>query len=208
MNTQQTLNALAVAAGAWASAVHAQSPITANVGGTPNDGMVCRSGYASAFDGRSLKCSKTSRIVVQLVCANPAFPTLVARTSGNGTPQGEDVCRKSGNSVVFDSDDRIGPNTDFREGVDWVLATANATAISQKTTERDAEEAAAIGGSASDVETVAASAVLNRNAEGILDRASVLLTHFTFATPTAGLINTGSLPTTTSATFVPRALPR
>ena len=64
--------------------------------GTPNDGTSCRSGYTGAFDGTSLKCSKTSKIAVQLVCIDPGFTRYVARVSAGGTQQGEDVCAKSG----------------------------------------------------------------------------------------------------------------
>lgn len=184
-----------------------------NILGTPNDGTSCRSGYTGAFDGTSLKCSKTSKIAVQLVCIDPGFTRYVARVSAGGTQQGEDACAKSGGQVKFDSDDRIGAGSDFVQGTDWVLATADKVKIDEKTVARDLEEAAAFGGTAADVETVAGDNVFNRQANGIIDQASVTLTHFTFAISKGGLVgNQGpiGLPATAKSTsaFVPRSLPR
>lgn len=186
---------------------------TPNVLGTPNDGMVCRNGYTPNFNGTSLKCSKTSKIAVQMICPDPGFDKYVARVVAGGTQEGEDVCAKSGGKVNFDSDDRIGGGTDFTKGTDWVVAKPDKVKIEEKTVARDLEEAAAFGGTAGDVETVAGETVFNRQANGIIDQASVTLTHFTFAKSTGGLVgNQGpiGLPATVNSTsaFVPRALPR
>jgi hypothetical protein len=217
MNSFKTsLIARSIAAACFAAGL--ASPAVAqfralNILGTPDDGMVCRAGYTGVFDGKSLKCSKTSKITVQLVCADPGFNKYVARVVAGGTQQGEDVCIKSGGQVKFDSDDSIGGGTNFTKGTDWELAKADKVKIDEKTAARDLEEAAAFGGTAADVETVAGEPVFNRQANGIIDNASVTLTHFTFAIPTGGLVgNQGpvSLPATANSTsaFVPRPLPR
>jgi hypothetical protein len=184
--------------------------------GTPDDGMACRAGYIGVYDGKSLKCFKTSRITVPLVCADPGFNKYVARVVAGGTQLGEDVCIKTGGLVKFDSDDSIGSGTNFTKNVDWEFAKADKVKIGQKTVARDLEEAAAFGGTASDVETVAADPVLNRQADGIIDNATVTLTHFTFAVPAAGGAAFGNSaspvgqPATANSTsaFVPRPLPR
>jgi hypothetical protein len=205
----KSIFAAAVAAG---SAGPAAAQGVLNVLGTQDDGMVCRTGYVAAFDGRSLKCSKTSRIIVELGCAQPGFDTYVARANAGGTPDGEDICLKSGRREVdIDSDDPIGSGRGFTKGVDYVSAKPKQVMVDQKTAERDREEAAAFGGAAADVETVAADAVMNRNVNGIFDRASINLTHFTFAIPTAGRLQ-GPIgqPATVNSTsaFAPRPLPR
>ena len=213
MNSLKTLVAAAAAVSALSALAQVGSPIAANPLGTPNDGLVCRGGYTGVFDGKSLKCSKTSKIAVQMICPDPGFDTYVARSLAGGTQEGEDVCAKSGGKVSFDSDDSIGGATAFNKGTDWQVAKPDKVKIEEKTVARDLEEAAAFGGTAGDVETVAGETVFNRQANGIIDQASVTLTHFTFAIPTGGLIgNQGpiGLPVTanSTSTFVPRPLPR
>ncbi len=210
----KSILAATIAVGGFTTAAHAQFlTATPDQSGTQNDGLVCRSGYTPNFNGASLKCSKTSKITVQLVCADPGFDKYVARVSAGGTQEGQDVCAKSGGKVSFDSDDSIGGGTNFTKGVDWEFAKADKVKIEEKTTARDLEEAAAFGGTAADVETVAGETVFNRQANGIIDNASVTLTHFTFAIPTGGgLGNQGpvGLPVTSSSksAFVPKPLPR
>ena len=215
MNSFKTLllaKCIAAACVAGGSINPAVAQIVLDASGTPNDGMVCRAGYVAAFDGKSLKCSKTSRIIVELSCAEPGFDTYVARARAGGTPDGEDICTKSGRrEVVIDSDDPLGDGRGFTKGVDYVSAKPKQVMVDQKIAERDREEATAFGGTTADVETVAADPVMNRNVSGIFDRASINLTHFTFAIPTAGRIQ-GPIgqPTTvnSSSAFAPRPLPR
>jgi hypothetical protein len=178
--------ACSLAAGAIGATLTGFTP---NLSGTPNDGMICRLGYAPSFNGTSLKCSKTSSIVVNLACADPAFPKYVVRALGSlGSPEGLDICITT-NGVKVSSTDDISLLT---KGGDYVFAKADQAKITEKTTARDLEEAAAIGGSASDVETEAGVPVPDKNSGGdSKDSAKVTLTHFSFAVKTGGPIIVG-----------------
>jgi len=178
---------------------------TPNVGGTPGDGMVCRSGYTPSFNGTSLKCSKTSKINVKLVCADPGFTDYVARTPGSGgSPSGLDICVRTGGQVTVGSSTNIGPGSNFTQGTDYVFAKADTVKLAQKTTARDLEEATAIGGSAVDVETESGEPVTLFQFVGIIDHSQVTLTHFAFPIKTVGIAGG---PLTSPTPFVPRSLP-
>jgi len=203
----KNLIAAAVAAGGLAAGGMAHAtPLTPNLSGTPNDGMVCRSGYTPSFNGTSLKCSKTSRINVKLVCVDPGFTDYVARTAGSGgSPTGLDICVRTGGQVTIGSSTNIGPSSNFTKGTDYVFAKADTVKLAQKTTARDLEEAPAIGGSAADVETESGEPVTLFQFDGIIDHSQVTLTHFAFPIKTLGGVVGG--PLTSPTPFVPRALP-
>jgi hypothetical protein len=176
-----------------------------NALGTPDDGHICRAGYTASFNGTSLKCSKTSKVVVKLICADAGFPNYVSRAVGsNGTNDGQDVCAR--NTVNITSTSNLDPKTSgLTKGQDFVSAKPNLAAITEKTIARDLEEGVAIGGSAGSVETISAEPVFARQSGGdITDSATVTLTHFSFPVPTAGIIS-GPVGTPAS-TFVPRPL--
>lgn len=163
--------------------------IKPNLPGTPNDGMVCRAGYTASFNGTSLKCSKTSTIVVNLICPDPNFPTYVSRTVGSpGSDKGLDICLNKNGTVVVTSTSNIKP---LVKGSDFEFAKADATKIAEKTAARDLEEAAAFGGTATDVETEAGEAEVNTATGDSKDNAKVTLTHFTFPIRTGGIIVVG-----------------
>lgn len=192
MNTLETLGTALAAAGLATAAFAAPLPgfnssLVPNLLGTPNDGMVCRSGYTAAFTGTALKCSKTSSIVVNLVCTEPSFTTYVSRAAGTpGSPEGLDVCARD--TVVITSTSNLLLLT---KGTDYKFAKADAVKITEKTTSRDLEEAAAIGGAATDVETEGGEPVVNTATGDSKDNAKVTLTHFTFPVRTGGIIIVG-----------------
>lgn len=190
--------AIAIAAGGIATSSIAQSQFVPNIGGTQNDGHICRAGYSPAFNGTSLKCSKTSKVVVNLICTDPGFPNYVSRAQGSvGSNDGEDVCAR--NTVTITSTSNL---SNLTKGQDFVSAKPNLAQITVKTTARDLEEGVAIGGSAASVETISADPVFARQSGGdITDSATVTLTHFSFPVPTVGAI-----PTNPTGAFVPRPL--
>jgi hypothetical protein len=178
------LKSLAAAGICLAAPVFAQS-LTPNRLGTPDDGLICRSGYTGAFSG-SFKCSKAKTISITLECANPTFPTYVIRPAGSaGTPQGRDICTR--NSVSVGSTDSV---VNLVQGQDYVLAAVNPATLTSRTTNLDEEEAKALGlDAAKDVDTIAAEPVVQPDAgAGSRDRANVQVTHYTFAIPTGGAI--------------------
>lgn len=187
--------AVAVAVGGFSTSGMA----AVSASGTPDDGHICRVGYTSAFNGTSLKCSKTSTIVVNLICAEPGISNYVSRVVGSeGSAEGQDICTRD--TVVATSTSNIKR---LIKGTDYVFAKADRGKITEKTTARDLEEGTAIGGSASSVETVGADPVVNTNTSDSKDNASVRLTHFSFPVPTIGIIIG---PATPSSAFVPRPL--
>lgn len=199
MNPLKT-NRIAHAIAAALVAAGVGAPLTSSIAavpnqlGTPNDGMVCRPSYTPSFNGASLKCSKTSRINVKLVCADPGFTDYVARTFGSGgSPDGLDICVKTGGQVSIGSSDNIGPGSNFTKGTDYVFAKADKVKLAEKTTARDLEEATAIGGSAADVETESGEPVTLFQFDGIIDHSQVTLTHFAFPIKTLGIILGGPI---------------
>ena len=153
----------------------------------------------AAFNGTSLKCSKTSIIVVNLICADPGITNYVSRAVGSeGSLEGQDICTRD--TVVATSTSSIKRLT---KGTDYVFAKPDKAKISEKTIARDLEEGTAIGGSASSVETQGADPVINTNTGDSKDNASVRLTTFSFPVPTVGIIIG---PATPNSAFVPRPL--
>ena len=180
------------------------SMATLNTSGSQNDGHICRSGYTPAFNGTSLKCSKTSKVVVKLICADAGFPNYVSRALNSlGTSDGQDVCAR--NTVIITSTSNLQPGEGRpTKGQDFVSAKPNLAQITEKTIARDLEEGLAIGGSASSVETISADPVFARQSgSDITDSATVTLTHFSFPVPTVGISTNPTIPT---SSFVPRPL--
>jgi hypothetical protein len=188
MNSLKTLRLSRAIAGAIAVAGIAASAIgaplaistTPNLQGTPDDGMVCRSGYTANFNGTSLKCSKVVTIQVNLECDTTKFATYLARDIGSGgTLDGADICLAANRSATSHSN-LVGVLT---ENTDYVKAVAKQSKIDEKTKTQHDAEVASLGLQAGDVEAVAASPVMNRSdtdASGISDKADVTLTMFTF----------------------------
>jgi hypothetical protein len=180
---------IAIAIGASGIGTSGATGFTPNQLGTPDDGMVCRTGYTGALTGAAFKCSKASTISVVLECVNAPFTTYVTRVKNGLASTGEDLCVKSG--VVITSNGSLNGLT---LGQDYVLATVNLAA--NRIANMDQAEATALGLAAGEVDTVAGQPTVNVDGgNGGKDNATLPVTFFTFA------IKTGPGP------FVPRSLP-
>jgi len=186
----KTLAATLAGIGLFAGALGQANALEANLLGTPDDGMVCRSGYTGGLTGAAFKCSKTVDITLVLECNSPAYPTYVVRAPGSvGTPDGKDICTRNG--VVVTSTDDISK---LVRGKDYEFAQVNQTTITTRTNNQDQAEANALGLNAAEVDTVASPASIQLNGGvGSKDNARVTLTHYTFAIKTGGIIG-GQLP--------------
>jgi hypothetical protein len=159
-----------------------------NLLGTPDDGMICRSGYTGALSGSAFKCSKSRTITVQLECTDPKFPNYLIRANAPGTPQGRDLCLR--NNVSLGSTDPVG---NLVQGQDYVLANVNPTTVSGRVSNLDQQEAGGLGLDTKEVDTVAADPVIQPNSgSGSKDNASVQVTHYTFAIKTGGALSAAS----------------
>lgn len=159
---------------------------TPNLAGTPDDGMICRTGYAGSYTGGKFKCTKSRFHIVNLECTNATFPRYLVRPAGSaGTPQGRDICLRNG--VNVGSTDSV---TALVQGQDFVLAAVNTTALNTDVANLDREEAAALGlDAARDVDTSASEPVIQHDqGTGSRDRAVVQVYHYTFGIPTGGMV--------------------
>lgn len=172
---------------------------------SPNDGMVCRSGYTFSLNGNKFLCSKTRQVDVALECANVRFPTKVIRAPGapGDTSGGKDLCTRAG--IVIGTTDAL---TGLVQGQDFVFATVNQTTVNTKVERADSDEATAIGGNVNDVETAATQTTIVVNGGfGSNDVARVTLTQHTFAIAAPSII---TLPPGSLLPIVPNvpSLPR
>ena len=160
-----------------------------NLSGTPDDGMVCRQGYTAVFSNNNFKCSKAQTLVVVLECTNPLFPNYVIRAPNGAASDGKDLCTKNG--VVITS---VGSLGSLKEGKDFVKAAVNPTTITDRTNNKDHQEALALGLADRDVDTVAgATVIFVDRGTGSKDNADLPLTHFTFAVAKGGLLPQATL---------------
>ena len=152
------------------------STLTPNQLGTPDDGMICRSGYTGALVGKAFKCSKTLDVRVNLVCDKPKFQKYSVRTGER------DLCSRDGVNIP------ISGAFTAALGQDYVRAVVDTAAVTTETANQNAAEASALGLTTNDVETVAAEPVLDIDGGGGgKDKADVTLTHYTFAIKTGPL---------------------
>lgn len=189
MNAIKTLSVAAgvaaVAAGIGLAAPAFGITATPNLLGTPDDGMICRSGYTGALSGSAFKCSKARTVTVQLECLDPKFPNYLIRAAAPGTPQGRDLCLR--NNVSLGSTDPVG---NLALGQDYVLANVNPATVSNRVSNLDQQEASSLGLDTKEVDTVAGAAVIQENGGGgSRDNASVQITHYTFAIKTGGALS-------------------
>jgi hypothetical protein len=180
---------------------------TPNLPGTPNDGMICRSGYTPNFTGTALKCSKTGEIKVALACLEVPFTTKVVRAVGSlGSAEGLDVCDKpAGITITADTDLR-----NLSKGNDYVFAKQDDAQIAVKAESERQAEATALGVAVNEVEVEIGTAVTDKTSGDATDKSKVPLTFYTFAIKNGGLSGPVGLPATGNSTsaFVPKALPR
>jgi hypothetical protein len=198
--TKSILAAAVAASGVATPAIGQTNRLQPNLQGTPNDGMVCRTGYTANFNGSSLKCSKTSEIKVDLACLVAPFTIKVVRVGAGGTPKGLDVCDKSGGVTVTSGNDI----SNFVRGSDYEFAKQDDAQIAVRAEGQRQAEATALGVAIGEVEVEVGTAVTDTTSGDSTDKSKVPLTFFTFAVKSGGLLNS-PVP---SAAFVPRGLPR
>lgn len=199
---------LAAVVAAGGIAAPAVSQAATPVGG-PSAGVFCRAGYTGAFDGTRLKCSKVKVVNVPLRCLDSRYPNYLVRAVVAPTGVGRDFCLKNG--VVLGTND---PITGLVLGTptvlgDYVHANFDPAEVSAKVAAEDAAETTAQGNPAGGVDTIAGTTTIDLGgAGGNKDRANTTLTLFTFAID-GGIVLGGTTGTvTSSAPFVPKALPR
>jgi hypothetical protein len=197
-----------IAAAIAASSLAAPAISHANPTGTPDDGMVCRAGYTGTFSGGRFVCSKTSTTDIALECNNPNFPVYVIRLGGPGPKGDDDICIRNNGTVITINQSLNGlpESTNGITGV-YEYAKVNPATVTNRTTNQDSLEAAALGLPLDAVDTRAGTPVVKPNGRlGGKGEAEVPLTFFTYAIPgPTVVINSG--PVTLPGTFVPRALP-
>ncbi len=160
---------------------------SATFAGSPDDGMVCRTGYTGALDGTRFKCSKASAITVALECTNPLFPTYVIRAVNGAVSDGKDLCTKPG--VVITSNGSLAGLVQAAPGRngDYVFAAVVPATVTARIATQDQNEATAQGLAVTEVDTRSAQAVVQIDGSvGSKDNARVALTFFTFAIPGSG----------------------
>jgi len=170
--------AAALIAGAWSAP--ASATIVGNQLGTPDDGVVCRTGYTGTLTGVAFRCSRSLNVNVPLVCPTDKIknPTFVERAGG------QDVCERSG--IVITSTSPLGKLT---LGTDYVFAVPDQAKITTAVNNQIHDEAAALGLASGEVEGVAAPAVVKIDFSGSLDKSQTQLTLYTFAIKTGGVVS-------------------
>jgi hypothetical protein len=212
--------AVAIAAASFSNSGFA---IEANTLGTPSGGMVCRSGYSGFFGTGKLTCSKQAEFKMDLACENPRFPTYVSRAAvaNNRVPDGpndaqlrlgRDICTRApgpGSANIGPTDTLVGldQSTNGNNGV-YEIANVSPARILVRLSNKDQEEATALGLSVGQVDTIKndtqSNVTINSGAANITDQFRVILSHFTFAVPSGGIV-TGPVGNPAS-TFTPRPL--
>lgn len=182
-NLLQTKRIAATIVGIGVAASALAITATPNLLGTPDDGMICRSGYTGAMSGSAFKCSKARTITVDLACLRGNFPNYVRRAKNLPNSDGRDLCARKDVQVSSN-----GPLTGLAEGVQFVYAEVDPAAVSTETTSLDTREANALGLDVKEVDTVAGQAAIKIDpGQAIQDRAEVPVTHYTFAIKTGGI---------------------
>jgi hypothetical protein len=199
-STSLILSTLALSSLATAALAQVRTPI--NLLGTPNDGVICRSGYTASFSPTGMKCSKVSEISVALACLEPRFTDKIVRAPALGTPNGLDVCDKPGGVTITSTNDIRS----FTPGADYVFAKKDDAQIAVRVANQRQAEATALGLTLGEVEVEDGAAVTDTTSGDSEDKSKVPLTFFTFPVRTAGAVIGPINPAPTA--FVPRALPR
>jgi hypothetical protein len=105
---------------------------TPNQLGTPDDGMICRSGYSGALTGSAFKCSKTAKVTVPMECTRPNWTYVVRAAGAPDSAAGIDICTRSGVNVG---------STDSLQGLvngqDYAYVVVDTDQVTEKTEEDD-----------------------------------------------------------------------
>ena len=150
---------------------------------SPDDGVICRTGYTGALVGTAFKCSTALNVTVNLVCSEARFSRYAIRAGER------DLCARNGVNI---------PLSGALGGVaneDYVRATVDAAALSTEAANQGAAEAAALGLKKSDVDVVAEKKELDIDGgAGSKDKAKVKLTLYTLAVPFGSALSPSASP--------------
>ncbi|MFN0180306.1 MAG: hypothetical protein ACKVZ0_16010 [Gemmatimonadales bacterium] len=151
-----------------ASQLQAQRP-GANLAGTPDDGVVCRTDYVGAVDGAAFKCSKNGAISINLSCGQGTFPKYTARDGG-------DICTRQNLTVGATE-----PLTGLTLGTDYVRADVRSASVDSAVAAAEAAEVSALGLTDADVDASAQAPTIDVDPVGVKDKAKIRIRFFTFA---------------------------
>jgi len=184
----RTLTAGALAAAALAGPAFGQQ-IAFNVGGTPDDGMQCRStpnGYTISLSGNKVFCKRTKTVTVTLNCDSQSkFRNKVIRTSALE----KDLCVRD--NFFVSSSGPIGGVV----GQDYVFIDFAPGQVSSSVASEDQAEATAMGLDANQVDTREVShQVLINGGSGSADRGQITLDFYTFPITVGGPVINGGIP--------------
>ena len=151
---------------------------------SPDDGVICRTGYTGAMVGTAFKCSKSQLVTVNLVCSESRFPNYAIRAGER------DLCARDGVNIPLSGAVGGVPNQDYAR------TTGDSAALATEAANQVAAEAAALGLKKSDVDAVAEKKELDVDGgAGSKDKVRVKLTLYTFAVPFGSALGpSASLP--------------
>ena len=98
--------AKSIAAAAFAAAGIA-APAVSHA--SPDDGMVCRSGYGAQFASGNMKCSRALTKFVSLECTNASFPSKVIRTRTRSSSHSSTMSCESSRRIDWGANRRARP---------------------------------------------------------------------------------------------------
>ncbi|MBM4188484.1 MAG: hypothetical protein FJ206_14370 [Gemmatimonadetes bacterium] len=158
------------------------TPVAAQVNldqsGTPNDGVICRSGYTGTLSNGAFICAKNTGAALNLQCRSQ-FPNYVVRAvNSSGTPDGRDLCTRA--AISLGSTDPLGG---LVQGTDYIRADVSQSAVDSAVAAVESAEVAALALTDADVDVANQAPTIDTNATGSRDKARVAIKLYTFAAP-------------------------
>lgn len=175
---------------------------------SPDDGMICRSGYTAQFAAGKMKCTKPTVRRVALECSNPLFPIKRVRVPGipGDATNGRDVCLRN-NGIALSSND---PLTGLIAGQDFVFVAVNNTRAVAAREAAERQEESFLGLGTDGVDSSSVSTLSVNGGIGAEDIVRVDITLFTFPVPAPSFTLSPlelDRPVIELAPLVPRTLP-
>lgn len=173
---------------------------------SPDDGMVCRSGYNAQFAGGDMKCTKVLPAQATTVKCDDRILTKLVERANNPTvfgADGKDVCVNPNGSIGITSNGSLAGLT---KGTDFVFAVVRPSDVTAIRIAAERREESSLGLLDADVDAHSTVAPVVVDAgTGSHDQALVTVTLFTFPVPALSLIQPIQpiLPNL-SSTFLPK----
>jgi hypothetical protein len=171
---------------------------------SPDDGMVCRTGYSAQVANGNFKCSKQVVRFVALECTNTRFPTKVIRVAGiqGDTSGGRDLCLRPG--VVLTSN---SPTTGLTAGQDFVFVAVNQARVAALREATEIAEENSLGLGRDGVDSRSVGTIDINGGIGAEDRVRATLTMFSFPVPAPTLLRSPLQIDSPIIDLQPRLLP-